>query len=473
MKEQPLKIFKTADFSVLQKPSIIFIIFCICFSAISMDIWRMWHLHEKDNNQFKWDTAGYYSYLPAIFCNNGSFVFYNATDQMMVDAPLGGKISKGTYGMALMYSPFFAIAYKISMNTNASRDGWGGHFSTVLHWGSIFYGLLGLLFLRNFLVKFYSEKVTTLTLAVLFLGTNLFYYVMGDSEMTHGYLFMLMSAFLLATHKWYEKVTYGRSILLGALMGIITLIRPSEILIGLLFAFWMVNSFALAKERLFLFLKNYKHILLMVIVAFLIWLPQLLYWNYRCGHYFYFSYPGERFFWTDPQITNILFSYRKGWFIYTPLMLLAFIGFFFMKGELKPLRNWLLGIVLLNIYILSCWWDWWFGGSFGARGFIQHYSYLSIPIASLFAFVMEDMRTISIKPLIQSTLLGITFFGISLNLVQSYQYVNFQLHFNSMTKKAYWLTFCKFHFSDKEKFEYYNALKEPDYAKTISGENRN
>ena len=92
-------------------------------------------------------------------------------------SPINKRISRGTYGMALMYSPFFALGYKIAYNQKSPLDGFSEPFATCIHWGSIFYVMLGLIFLRRFLLNFYSEWVTALSLAISFFGTMLFYYI--------------------------------------------------------------------------------------------------------------------------------------------------------------------------------------------------------------------------------------------------------------------------------------------------------
>lgn len=465
---------KRLDFNFLYKPSILLVIFTICFSIVTMDMWRQWHLINKHDNNFQWDVAGYYSYLPAYFIceNNTTECIDQAYAYMLMDSKHGGKITKGTYGMALMYSPFFALGYKIAINEHKPLDGYSEPFAIALHWGSIFYGLLGLLLLRNLLIKFFSEKVTAITLAIVFFGTNLFYYVLGLSEMTHGYLFFLYSAFLLTSYHWYKKTTIWRTILIGFLIGIITLIRPTEILIAVLFVFIGIQPGTSLKNRFTFLLKNYLHILLMGMVAFCIWVPQFIFWKIHTGNYLFFSYPGEKFFWGDPQIINILFSYRKGWFVYTPLIILAFIGFFFMKSDNKYLRNCILFVTLLNIYVLSCWWDWFFGGSFSGRGFVQHYSYLSIPIGFLTSFIIEKLEKVSLKSLIPFAFYVIVFCGVFLNICQSYQYVQGYIHWNSMNKKSYWHVFGRYKLYGQAEHDYWQMLTEPDYIKLHSGENR-
>ncbi len=456
----------------IYKPSVMFLIIVSCFVTVTMDVWRSWHTNQS---QVSWDVANYYSYLPAYFGNNGSFEFNNPgfeNNYLPVYPGDNKHIPKTTYGMALMYSPLYALGYKIAINQNDPRDGFSEPFYTVLHWGTMAYALLGLLLLRNFLVKFFSEKVTTITLIVLFMGTTLFFYSVSMPEMPHSNLFFLFAAFLLVNYHWHHKQSVGSSLLLGALIGLIALIRPTDIMIGLVFLFWPMGEKFDLKQKFMFLLSKWKTLLLMFLAAFLIWLPQMLFWKYRTGHLLYFSYPGERFFWTDPQIINVLFSYRKGLFVYTPLLLVACVGFFFMRDRLKPLRGLLIFISVLNLYIVSCWWDWFFGGSFGARAFVQHFAYLSIPLAAIIAFVFEEWQLPDWNKLARLLATIVFTLGIGLNLFQTYQYVNGIIHFHSMSRATYWLVFGKAKLNEQQQAEFWGTLYLPDYDKLRSGENR-
>jgi hypothetical protein len=435
-----------------------------------MDFWRDWH---KGKHNFIWDVAQYYAYLPAKFCNNDSFDFKNGVETYLPDAPLGGKMPKMTYGMSLMYAPFFGMGYKIAVNQDSPRDGFSEPFATCIHWGSILYGLLGLVLLRNFLIKFYSEKVVALTLAICFFGTTLFYYTLGNGEMSHSYLFFLISAFLLVTYHWHQSPSYRKSLLLGLILALIVLIRPTEIFLGLVFLFWNVSGFNELKERMGYFMKYKWHLLIMLALTVLIWIPQFMFWREKAGTYFYFSYEGERFFWTDPQIVNILFSYRKGWITWSPLIILVFLGFFFMKGAGRKLRPVILILLVLNVYVLSCWWNWFFGGSLGARGFTQHIAYLSLPLAACCHFFIESDNRKKYFVFLRVLFFAFVFSGMVLSVGQSYQFSQRYIHFDAMTKEAYWHVFGKYYMDEEEKNALWQKLKPHDDKKLRSGEDRN
>lgn len=454
--------------SLLKKPSLLVLCFAICFSAVFMDLFRGWHLTEHN---FKHDICHYYAYLPAYFYNNGSMQFKNDMDQYLVLSPKGEIISKVTYGMSALYSPFFLLAHKIAINQKSLVDGFSEPYSTCIHWGSIFYSILGLFFLRQFLIKYFEENVTAFVMLLVFFGTNLFAYTYSFSEMAHGYLFMLFSALLYLSNTFYEKASTLKFVLLGLLLGFISLIRPIDILISLVFFLWNVSNTKELKERFMFYLTNYRSIITFLIVV-LIWLPQCLFWKTHFGSYFYFSYEGEKFFWTDPQIVNILFSFRKGWLLYTPMALLAIIGFFFMKSQHGKMRWSMLAVMLIAIYIYSCWWDWIFGGGFSGRTFVPYYAMLAIPLAS---FVKWAFSNTVKNYLLVSKLIVITamFFFACLNIGQTYQIVHGGIHYSAMTKKAYEQSFCKYALFGKAGEAYWGSLKEVNYKDLSSGANRN
>ena len=58
---------------------------------------------------------------------------------------------------------------------------------------------------------------------------------------------------------------------------------------------------------------------------------QLGYWKYTSGKFIINPYgasnAGEGLELLNPHLLEVLFSFRKGWFIYTPLMLFTLVGF--------------------------------------------------------------------------------------------------------------------------------------------------
>jgi hypothetical protein len=457
---------------VLKSPSLLLVLFSAVFAFWFLDFWKPYNT-AKNHHNFNADVMNYYSYLPATFCNGGSFDFHFGADSLYLPfGPKGTFVPKCTYGMAAMYAPFFALGYKVALNQQDNPDGFSEPFATCVRWGSIFYVLCGMLFLRAFLLRYFNELITTLVLSAVLFGSMLFNYTFVQSELTHGYLFALFCAFLWLTAKWHEKPTYLRSFFIALVMGLVSLIRPTEVYIFLFFLLWEVKSMADVKVKWHLFTGKFAHFILMGVVMLLMWVPQALYWKAHAGSYYYYPYMEERFFWSDPQLFNILFSYRKGWITYTPIVLLAFAGLFVRRWDLPLSRGSVLFVTLLTLYILSCWWDWSFGGCFGARAFCQHIAFLSIPMAVFMRFVLYGMRQKLVRGASGVVFFIFLFSAICLNIGQTYQSVHNLIHPWATSKELYWYVFRRYQFGNDFQDQYWSKLKFIEHEKWMKGEGR-
>ncbi len=169
----------------------------------------------------------------------------------------------------------------------------------------------------------------------------------------------------------------------------------------------------------------------MALVILIIW-PQFLYYKFVTGNYLVFSYGKERFIFNRFHLWDILFSFRKGWLIYTPIMLFALYGIWFMKKQSIGIFNTSILILLpIYLYLVSSWWCWWYGGSFSQRSMIDLYPLLALPF-SAFLFKLQNFNSISKKVLI-----AILNFILLLNIFQTVQYKYNIIDYDGMTAKEY------------------------------------
>ena len=119
-----------------------------------------------------------------------------------------------------------------------------------------------------------------------------------------------------------------------------------------------------------------------------------MYWKLQTGQYLYYSYPDDQgFFFSNPQIWNNLFSWRKGWLLYTPVMIFALAGIPLLWKQNRKFFVPVLLFVVVIIYVTSSWWDWWYGGGFGIRPYIDLYGVMAIPMAAFltWAFAIKKL----------------------------------------------------------------------------------
>ena len=68
--------------------------------------------------------------------------------------------------------------------------------------------------------------------------------------------------------------------------------------------------------------------------------------------------PGVGLDLAEPHFLNVLFSFRKEWFIYTPLMMLIIPGFFIFYKRQKENFLAFFGCFIISFYIIASWPEW-------------------------------------------------------------------------------------------------------------------
>jgi hypothetical protein len=440
------------------KKTIVFLLIFIALVNLSHN------RYNRPDRVIEWDIISYYAYLPAVFIYHDLSLQYRGENIEKfgnliwpLPGPTGKDVIVTSMGMSFLYAPFFFVAHLVALLVPYyEADGYTTPYRFALTFSALFYVWLGLIFLAKILRRFFNDNVTAFTMIAMVAGTNLLYYSTYEAPMSHAFNFALIIVFIWQTIRFYEDPGLKKIILAGAMAGLIALIRPTNIIVLLIFFLWDIRSFDDLKERFLFFLRKYQWVLVMALMFILTWVPQFIYWYNQAGTILYFSYgaKGDRFYWDNPQIINILFSYRKGWLLYTPIMLFSFVGLFMMLAK-DRFKGFFLPIFLfkvLNIYILSSWWSWWFGGGFGLRAFIDSYALLALPFAVLVDATLKSRLWKKLPIMLALWAL------VAFNLFQTWQYQNQLIHWDSMNKEAYWINFLK----TKHTTEYWNSFGEEE-----------
>ena len=408
---------------------------------------------------FEWDVKVYYAYIPAAFIYKdlhmkyfdtipeiGNYGWYS-TDSS------GNRYLKVSMGVALMYLPSFAVVHTWQLITGGATDGYSAPYQRAVSLNVMLFLFLGLFSLYKILKRFYKPLVVSVTLILIVFATNLLYYASNEPGLSHVYSFSLFAFLLWLIVKWYEKPKFKIALGIGFILGLISLIRPTNLIIIIILGLYGVKSFKDFKTNINLFLKTYPQWILAILMFCVAWLPQLVYWKIVTGHYFFYTYGDEGFLFAKPEIINVLFSYRKGWFVYTPIALVAIAGIFYLNKTSNKFRLGITTYLLIHIYVVASWWCWWYGGCFGQRSMIESLAILAIPLAALINKVFEKFSW-------QRLALGIVIILMFiLNIIQTFQYRYTIIHWDSMTKQAYWHVFLKM---DKPK-DIDLFLEAPDY----------
>jgi hypothetical protein len=308
------------------------------------------------------DGIFYYSWLrSAVIDHDVSFksdYAYFHTSQPAT--PLHIQGNKYTVGPALLWAPWFLLTNEIVRGT-----GYEFPYQFIVGLSSVFYAFIGLLLLYRLLGNYFGKTATMATLIGIALATNLFFYGSLDAVNSHAVSFFAASFFItlvLASRKnWF---------FIGCALGLIALIRTQDIILGLL---------ALP------YIKP-KNILYFLSGAFVLFLPQLVGWQLVNGNFWHSPYLSsfEGFDFIHPNIIGVLFSLQNGLLLWTPIIILGFIGLLKKKTEL-PLKL-MAAIILVQLYLVASWSTWWQGASYSGRMFVSILPLIAFGLANFFSF---------------------------------------------------------------------------------------
>ncbi len=421
--------------------SIILIIYVLLFMVFKKP-------YEEWDRVINSDGKGYYGYLTAVFIYHDldyKFIesyekeYYPADHSVFKDFRYsfrGETVNKYFPGLAILWLPFFLLAHFLSYLLGFSTDGYSIIYQYSIAFATLFYLWLGLKFLKKLLIRFGANNtLTSLILFTIALGTNMVYYAIVEPSMSHIYSFALITGFIYFLLSAIEKAKTKWYVLAALFYGLIAIIRPTNGIIILIIPFLTgsANGFRQFFNR---FINDSRSLFYTLLTFILIILIPPVIWYAQTGYFFVYSYGNEGFDFLHPHIFQILFSYNKGWFLYTPAAFVAMFGFAALFRESRFRFFTLALLLLIHIYITSSWWVWHYASKFSQRVFIDFYAIIAILLFYLF-------KSVSWKPLLKNLLTGLIVLLTGFNLFQFYQQSKWIFPFGYITKEIYWDSFFR------------------------------
>jgi hypothetical protein len=398
------------------------------------------------NLAISWDTVGYYWYLPQYFIYGGKITSLETVELLRQKYDFcshiyqfnqeanGLWVTRYTMGQSIFQFPFFIIAHLIAIFFGLKSDGFSNVYLFFQVIGSSFYFLTALYLLKELLIEYVSDKAVAISLLLLFFGTNVFYNYTHQIWYcsTHNYLFVGI-VFLIYLFKLYSiSPSASLARVIGLVCALIALTRPaaSSVLLLLVFPLLLNNNIKWDKYFLNIFLGAIFPLML-----------QMLFWKSNTGEWVYLGYknPAEGFATPGKYLIQNLFYFRKGWLVYTPVMVFALFGFYPLYKNNKSIFWTISSYFILNILIISSWTVWWWSESYGHRAMIESYAVLIFPLA----FFTEKILKIKARFIF----LPIFFMLCVLNIFKVWQYSKGIINPSRMTKRYYLSTFLSTDFN--------------------------
>ena len=396
---------------------------------------------------FNWDAGGYFSYLPATFLYHDPGRVDSLAHLVQLNLPPdhiphgqlealgirrlpnGRFLTKYSLGVALGELPWFWGAHWFARLHGDPLTGFSQPYQQAAMLAGLAYACLGLWVLRQVLRRYYSDDVVAWTLAGIALATNFFVYASYEAAAAHAVLFLWQAALLACTAAWYATPRRRWAVGIGLFWGLAVLVRPTEALYALVPLGWGLHQRAAWQARLALWGKHKYHLLLAAGVAGMVLSLQLLFWRVVAGHWMMDGYAGEHFDFAHPHILEGLFSFRKGWLLYSPLLVMVLLVGLPRLPRFVPAAVPVLGLLLpAVVYLTFSWGQWWYGGGFGARPLVSLYPLLALALG---AVLTERRRPFALA------VRGVLLACLLLNLWQTWQYAGGVLQGDGTTSELY------------------------------------
>lgn len=331
------------------------------------------------------DSLGYYQWLPNLFID-GSFL----PSRYIHTLENGNPLSVFSFGIAILMAPFFFLGHFGALLFGYEPNGYTAPYAVAVIGAASFYLSFALVLLIKLIEeRFNNLRTALISVLIIYLGTNLYYYSAFEMGMSHVFNFFIFTV-LIYSHITYRETNFRKYVLLvGLISGLILVVKPYNAF-GLLF---LLPTSSSEWKKLWNNCINHKLAIaggLTILFAFIA--LQVSYWYSVSGNYILFSYGnlGEGFNWGNPELYKVLFSVQNGWFIYTPLILFAFAGIIMQLRKKQFEAAKILVIILLAYYVFASWWAWWFGAAYGHRAFVEFYSFLTLPLAYFIHIVLKQ-----------------------------------------------------------------------------------
>ncbi len=384
------------------------------------------------------DGSGYYAFLPQWFIyKTDNFEFIDSIQKKYPDARFNDGLSydfkskknfnKYFVGTAILQAPGFLITHYLATIFHLDNDGYSNIYQLYTVLIAFIFALLGFWCIAKTLSYYRVSRFTKLvTLLAIGFGTNIGMFVLYYPTFSHAFSFAVISFFILSLYRWREADNPIKHIpLLAFLVGFIFILRPTDGIVALLIPFFFKN-----KESIPLFIRNsfttkaFLYLLLGVSLFILPIFLQVLSTHQQLGTWSLNSYVNEGFdYLANPKIIEVLFSFRKGLFIYSPILLISLFGFYTLWKKDKSIAIGNILLLIIFTYITSSWWCWWYGGGLGMRPYINIFVFFAIPFGLLFEAVSNRLKIVI---LICSAIF------VYMYQVYQYQMIKNILHYDNM-----------------------------------------
>lgn len=336
------------------------------------------------------DGYGYYHVgkslvTEGIFVSQNEPAYFEYTGHAVI-LDNGKYITPYTAGPAVLWWPFLTIAKFFDQGTvyNDYYKAFNGHSfvdGLAILFAAVFYASIGLIMLFKLLQDLhFTKKAAYISITLVTISSFLMAYIFQEPSYSHVYEFFAVSGLLFSLVRFTKKFDRKFMIVTGAFAGLLVLIRPVDLALLV-----PVLIYLLMYQRK----KSVLHFLLGSLpFAIIFFLYNLI----SYGSIFSIGYTAagsSGFSLSTFNLLNLLFSSERGWFFWSPIMLVGLIGLLIYARRSWQARLIYIFPIILLFLVYSFWINWWAGDSEGQRFFLVLIPFVAIGLAYLLDWIRK------------------------------------------------------------------------------------
>ena len=226
----------------------------LLFSYFHFGTYRNWPYKIESDGKY------YYQYLVSAFYDH-DFDFSNNYLAPMypwmhtqidgyrfryeINSSTGRPSNVFTVGPAILWSPFFVTAKGIGailnhFHCNIDTGPWGKYMQYSVAFSAVIYCFLTLILLYKMICQFFTKKIAVYSTWVILVATNLYYYTVFESSMSHVYDLFTFVLFLFFYIKCLQSRRPGYFVGLAISGSLNVLVRTQNILTVGLFSLTLI-----------------------------------------------------------------------------------------------------------------------------------------------------------------------------------------------------------------------------------------
>lgn len=363
-------------------------------------------------NNWSWDPSFYYAQMRSPIIDR-DLNFYGETQTgiyTLKPTVTGLQPTAWPIGPSLLWAPFFLVAHAaVLLIAPASADGYAFPYIALVSLGSAAWSAAALVLIYRICRQFGGAFVGLITVALCFAATPLMFYTLRQPLMAHttGIFASTLLLFVFLQLRATPQLRRDSGLLFGILLGLCFLTRWNGALFLLLpGAYYATHAWRRLRHESSATAWQLLTQVLIMAGAFIVTIsPQLALWYHLYGRFVTPPQSSDNFVQAAVPLNMlpIFVDTNRGLLFWSPFILIGIIGMGWIKD--RSLKWVTAATVATQVVLFGYRVDWYGGGGYGPRYFIELLPLLALGFMALGSRIARSAQGRAILAVIAIALL--------------------------------------------------------------------